>query len=197
MTRLLQILDAYYNGYPKYALVVYLYYRGMDDIHLPQFMQDLIKLCYLYGSSSSIKFQIYTLIKNIYTNGPTDLYLAHEGHFPSVVSVPRRLRNGLLLLLFYLQFPDKILLTYTVKRHYNYATLEKMLPSDMKPKNVESGLENSYIKGRVVTIGHDSPYPLYAEDLQPAEFSNAEELVRQQDYYQTILADYFFSLNQN
>lgn len=196
-TRWLQILDAYSNVYPKYALVVYLYYRGMDDMHLPQFMQDLIKLCYLYGSSSSIKFQIYTLIKNIYTNGPTDLYLAHEGHFPSVVSVPRRLRNGLLLLLFYLQFPDKILLTYTVKRHYNYATLEKMLPSDMKPKNVESGLENSYLKGRVVTIGHDSPYPLYAEDLQPAEFSNAEELVRQQDYYQTILADYFFSLNQN
>lgn len=196
-TRWLQILDAYSNVYPKYALVVYLYFRGMNDVRLAQFMQDLIKLCYLYGSSSSVKFQIYTLIKNIYTEGPTDLYLTYEGHFSSIVSVPRRLRNGLLLLLLYLQFPDKILLSYTIKRHYNYATLEKMLPPDMKPKNVESGLENNYIKGRMVPIGKESPYPLYAEDLQPSEFTNAEELARQQDYNQTILADFFFSLSQN
>ncbi len=193
-TRWLQILDAYSNVYPKYALVVYLYYRGIDDVHLAQFMQDLIKLCYLYGTSSSVKFQIYILIKNIYTYGPTDLYMTYESHFPSIVSVPRRLRNGLLLLLLYLQFPDKILLSYTIKRHYNYATLEKMLPPAMKPKNVESGLENSYIKGRMVTIGKDSPYPLYAEDLQPSVFTNAEELERQQDYDQTILAEFFIRL---
>ena len=67
----------------------------------------------------------------------------------------------------------------------------------MKPKNVESGLENCYIKGRMVPIGKESPYPLYAEDLQPSEFTNAEELARQQDYNQTILADFFFCLNQN
>lgn len=196
-TRWLQILDAYSIAYPKYALVVYLYYRGFDDARFSQFMQDLIKLCYLFGSSSSIKFQIYALIKNIYTNGPTDLYLAYENRFPTVVSVPRRLRNGLLLLLLYLQFPDKILLSYSVKRYYNFSTLEKMIPSAMKPKYVESGLENSYIKGRMVTIGKESPYPLYAEDLQPSVFTNAEELERQQDYNQTILADYFFNFSQN
>ena len=150
LTKWLQVLEAYTNGYPMYALVVYLYVYGTDDESgIEEFIQYLIRLCYMYGTSSSIKFTIYNLIKNIYIH-KDNLLEIDKSNLPNIIDRPKKLRNGLLLLLFYLQNPNHVLLSYTIKKHYTGGDIVKFIDyDDLLEYPLEMSLENYSISGKI------------------------------------------------
>lgn len=160
LTKWLQIIEAYTNGYPMYALVVYLYtYETSSRDEIEKFLQYLVRLCYMYGSSSSIKFTIYNLIRNIYISSDK-LIDIDRSNFESIINNPRRLRNGLMLLLFYLANPNEVLLSYSIKKHYTASEIETMTDynSDLEYP-LDMSLENYYITGQL--ISSTPPSPLY------------------------------------
>ncbi|MDY6206851.1 MAG: DUF262 domain-containing protein [Prevotella sp.] len=62
----LQLIDIYSNRYPKYAIITYLFKYGFsnekDLIHV---LKTVVRYSYFMGSTSSIKFGIYIIIKQI------------------------------------------------------------------------------------------------------------------------------------
>ena len=164
LTKWLQILEAYTNGYPMYALVVYLYVYGTDDtLGIEQFLQYLVRLCYMYGTSSSIKFTIYNLIKNIYINRENLLEI-DKSNLANIIDRPKKLRNGLLLLLFYLRNPNHIMLSYTIKKRYTGGNIVKLIDyDDMLEYPLETSLENYSISGKITQESgvNSSPDILY------------------------------------
>lgn len=116
----LQILDAYTNVYPWYAVVVYLYVNGTTKkAQFVDFLQNLVRYCYHYGSSTSVKFGIYTIIKIVsYTSMYQIIYPeTKESDFEYL----GRLRNGLVLLNHYLQNQDIVLLSYHISKIYKHS----------------------------------------------------------------------------
>lgn len=160
LTKWLQILEAYTNGYPMYALVVYLYVYGTnDEYEIEQFLQYLVRLCYMYGTSSSIKFTIYNLIRNIYINRD-NLIEIDKSNLSNIIDRPKRLRNGLLLLLFYLKNPNHIMLSYSIKKYYSGGSIVKFIDyDDMLEYPLEMSLENYFISGKVTQKSDVSSSP--------------------------------------
>ncbi|ATA86190.1 hypothetical protein CGC50_02885 [Capnocytophaga gingivalis] len=62
----LQLIDIYSNRYPKYAIITYLFKYGFsEEIELIHVLKSVVRYCYFKGSTSSIKFGIYIIIKQI------------------------------------------------------------------------------------------------------------------------------------
>ena len=62
----LQLIDIYSNRYPKYAIITYLFKYGCsEEIELIHVLKSVVRYCYFKGSTSSIKFGIYIIIKQI------------------------------------------------------------------------------------------------------------------------------------
>lgn len=117
----LQIINAYTNQYPTYALIVYLYYNNVETEEEKQrfitFLQSLIRYCFYMGSTTSVKFNIYNMIKVIANNGEIDAnyvdvtpdYFKHLG----------RLQNAFALLAYYLDAKEAIPTRFTVDKIVN------------------------------------------------------------------------------
>lgn len=123
----LQLLDLYTNNYPNYAVVVYLVINGKENKgDFVNFLQNLVRYCYNYGSSLSIKFGIYIIIKTISQTGSFECAYPDikEDKFDNI----GRLRNGMVLLFFYLQNPDYVLLSYRVSKYYRKSGEFNILP---------------------------------------------------------------------
>lgn len=101
----IRILNYYTNQYPRYAVVAYLYELGLKSIESDEFITFLISLIrYAYGSGSTtaIKTEIFSIIRNISKNG-----IIKDYYFTSDLDVlnPKRvfpLRRGMILLAFWL-----------------------------------------------------------------------------------------------
>lgn len=111
----LQIIDAYTNQYPKFAIVNYLYVCKADnEDDFIKFVQSLVRYIYYQGSTSTIKFEIYNIIKQtsskqiISTYAKNDIYLEY---FSSL----GRLKKGFALLAHHLS-GFKVVHSYTVDR---------------------------------------------------------------------------------
>lgn len=62
----LHILDAYTNQYPKYAIVNYLYvndWKENNNVEFISFLKSLVRYVYFQGSTTTVKFEIYNIIK--------------------------------------------------------------------------------------------------------------------------------------
>lgn len=145
----LQILDAYTNVYPFYAVIVYLFVNGIsDDVKFVDFLKNLVRQCYGYGSSSSIKFSMYNTIKLIANKG------VYQCTYPDMneekFNYLGRLRNGLVLLSYYLQDDTKVLLSYRVRpmmaRDMFFETQEGWWNADWD--KIENSLYNFVIIGK-------------------------------------------------
>lgn len=108
----MQIFDMYTNVFPFYALVVYLFINGTQDRKsFVFFLKNLVRYCYAYGSSSSIKFGIYSIIKQI-TN---ERYYSYVSDIKvDALRYTGRLQKGFALLLYYLKNPNHILMSYSI-----------------------------------------------------------------------------------
>ena len=130
----LQIISAYTNQYPMYAIIVYLYYHNVDTeeekLDFVTFLQSLIRYCFYMGSTTSVKFKIYDFIKIIANNGTIDAnyqpditpdYFRHLG----------RLQNGYALLAYYLETGDAIPVKFSIDKVVNLRD-EDLLGEDWK-----------------------------------------------------------------
>ena len=117
----LQIVNAYTNQYPTYALVVYLYYNNVDtdeEKHrFISFLQSLIRYWFYMGSTTSVKFNIYNMIKVIANKGEIDANYTDVA--PDYFSHLGRLQNAFALLAYYLDSKEPIPTRFTVDKIVN------------------------------------------------------------------------------
>ncbi|KIM08827.1 MAG: hypothetical protein KU29_03665 [Sulfurovum sp. FS06-10] len=74
LAKWLQLIEAYTNQYPKFALVVYLYKnRNFEKIEYI-ILESIVRYVYYYGSTAKIKFEIFNIIKKISKNEIIDSY---------------------------------------------------------------------------------------------------------------------------
>ena len=117
----LQIINAYTNQYPTYALVVYLYYNNVDtdeEKHrFISFLQSLIRYCFYMGSTTTVKFNIYNMIKVIANKGEIDANYTDVA--PDYFSHLGRLQNAFALLACYLDSKEAIPTRFTIDKIVN------------------------------------------------------------------------------
>lgn len=98
----LQVLDAYTNQYPKYAVLNYLYvHANEDEDEFIIFLKQLIRYVYSMGSTATVKFDIYSAIKRTSWNEVIIFPVKPFVEWEFITS--GRLRNGFALLAYYLQ----------------------------------------------------------------------------------------------
>ena len=101
----MQILYAYTNQYPVYALVCYLYFnKNHSDTELLDVLKKLIRYCYWKGSTTSVKFEIYNIIYNVAHHEKIVDYMCKE-IASDMWMKPGKLTKGLSLLSFYMSNP--------------------------------------------------------------------------------------------
>ena len=62
----LQLVDAYTNAYPKYAVITYLYHYGFYNVdELISNLKSIVRYCYFKGSTTYVKFEIYNMIQSL------------------------------------------------------------------------------------------------------------------------------------
>lgn len=114
-TKWYQIILAYTNQYPKYAIVNYLYCNGINyEYDFISFLKTIIRYIYYQGSTSSIKFEIYQIIKQ------TSLKLSYASYIKedineSFLNSSGRLKKGFALIAFY-QENSKPLVSYNIDK---------------------------------------------------------------------------------
>lgn len=101
LAKWLQLVEIYTNQYPKMALVVYLFVNNFEEEKTIEFLQKLIRFTYYAGSTSTIKFQIFNIIREISIGREIDNYTkddVKDDYFNSM----GMLKKGYALLAFYL-----------------------------------------------------------------------------------------------
>ena len=102
----MQVLYAYTNQYPVYALVCYLYFnKDYSDSELLDIVMKLVRYCYWKGSTTSVKFEIYNVIYNVAHQEKIADYMCKE-IASDMWMKPGKLTKGLSLLSFYMNNPD-------------------------------------------------------------------------------------------
>lgn len=113
----IQIVEAYTNQYPNFAIVTYFYENGFNvDDRTIKFLKSLVRYIYLQGSTTTVKFEIYTMIKQICNQQNISEYFK-EVNLDSFDSMGR-LKFGYSLLSFYLR-QEKPLRTYNIDKLIN------------------------------------------------------------------------------
>ena len=125
----LQIINAYTNQYPTYAIIVYLYYHGVETEEekgeFVDFLKSLVRYCFYRGSTTTVKFKIYDFIKVIANKGKIDPnYVSNIT--PDYFSSLGRLQGGYALLAFYLDSQEYIPLTFNIDRIVNQRDEESL-----------------------------------------------------------------------
>ncbi len=102
ISKWLQILDAYTNQYPRYAIVNFLFVHesNVDDKFL-KFLQSLTRYVYYQGSTTTVKFEIYNIIRQTSSRLIIDSYRKNEVT-NDYFNYLGRLKKGFALLAFYL-----------------------------------------------------------------------------------------------
>ncbi len=102
LAKWLQVLSAYTNQYPRYALVAYYYfYKGASDDEAIKLVQKLIRYVYSKGATSTVKFEIYSIISSIAHQEDIKEYFHDVDE--DMINNPGRLSNGLSLLYYHLK----------------------------------------------------------------------------------------------
>lgn len=99
--RWLQILDAYSNGYPRFAIVNYLFVNKNYEVSgFCDFLISLVRLAYSLGATTNVKFEIYKILVRTSKGQIIDSYL-----LPNEIedfNQYKMLRKGYALLAYYL-----------------------------------------------------------------------------------------------
>lgn len=139
--RWLQVLDLYTNQYPKYALVNYLYYYGVEDSkYLLSFIEMLVRYYYYRGATLQVKYETYRLNKMIAINEKFPSYDCSDFDPESLKHIGL-LRNGYALLAHYLLHPD----SYIENSFFDRAVYERefmLLPGEWKNVDYENVRNN-------------------------------------------------------
>lgn len=140
--RWLQVLDLYTNQYPKYALVNYLYYYGVEDNpeNLLSFIKMLVRYYYYRGATLQVKYETYRINKMIAIDEKVPSYDCSDFDSASLEHIGL-LRNGFALLAHYLQNPN----AYIENVFFDRAIYERefaSLPAEWKSADYENVRNN-------------------------------------------------------
>ena len=101
----LQLIDIYSNRYPKYAIITYLFKYGFsNEKELIHILKAVVRYSYFMGSTSSVKFGIYIIIKQISFGEHVKDYFQDDVEFEQF-NYLGRLKYGYALLAHYLENP--------------------------------------------------------------------------------------------
>ena len=101
----LQLIDIYSNRYPKYAIITYLFKYGFsNEQELIHVLKAVVRYSYFMGSTSSVKFGIYIIIKQISFGEHVKDYFRDDVEFEQF-NYLGRLKYGYALLAHYLENP--------------------------------------------------------------------------------------------
>lgn len=143
--RWLQVLDLYTNQYPKYALVNYLYYYGVEDNteNLYSFIKMLVRYYYYRGATLQVKYETYRINKMIAIDEKVPNYDCSDFDLTSLEHIGL-LRNGFALLAHYLQNPDSYLENVFFDRAINEREFSLLLNdwSSVDYENVRNNIAN-------------------------------------------------------
>ena len=118
----LQILHEYTNQYPMYAVIVYLFNHEVElrngKIAFVRFLQSLIRYCLYTGGTSSIKFGIYPIIKQISQGDTIDDYRRNDITIETFDHLGR-LNNAYALLSYLLETKAEIPPKYNIDKIIN------------------------------------------------------------------------------
>ncbi|MFK7796260.1 MAG: DUF262 domain-containing protein [Aureispira sp.] len=119
LAKWLQLIDYYSNQYPKWALIVYLFTNGLDESRqevTSQFCKSLIRYVYAKGATTTIKYEIYNIIKQVSQGG---FIKSYEQNFePQHLYPLGRLKYGYALLAYYIE-RENALTNYYVGKIFN------------------------------------------------------------------------------
>lgn len=117
----LQIIGAYTNQYPMFAIVVYLFYHSVEkeeeQNRFVVFLKSLVRYCFYMGSTTSVKFTIYNMIRVIANGGEVDAY--YQEVTPETFNYLGRLQNAFALLAFHLDSKEAIPVQFSVDKIVN------------------------------------------------------------------------------
>lgn len=138
---LMQIINVYTNQYPRYAIVSYLFNKGLyevDKFDFKGFLKKLIRLSYGSGSTTSIKSEIFSIIRSI-----TQEREIQDYYFSKDLDVlnSRRvfpLRKGLLMLYLSLETPS-----YTVGT--KVLNVDRIIPKNQFQDNEIETIGNFFL----------------------------------------------------
>ena len=101
----LQLIEIYSNRYPKYAIITYLFKYGFsNEKELIHVLKAVVRYSYFMGSTSSVKFGIYVIIKQISFGEYVKDYF-QDDVVPEQFNYLGRLKYGYALLAHYLEDP--------------------------------------------------------------------------------------------
>lgn len=133
----LQIIFAYTNQYPSYAIIVYLYYHNVETEgeknDFVDFLKSLVRYCFYMGSTTTVKFRIYDFIKVIANKGKIDSNYVNNVT-PDSFNYLGRLQGAYALLAFYLDAQVFIPVTFNIDKIVNQRD-EEDLGDDWKYEN--------------------------------------------------------------
>jgi uncharacterized protein with ParB-like and HNH nuclease domain len=124
VTKWLQLINAYTNQFPKYAVYVYLFQHDEIINNFPtganafiSFLKNVIRYCYFQGSTSTIKFEIFRIIVDISMNRTYEF--KSEKISPTNFESLGRLKNAFVMLASYLDYSQKPVYPYYIDRIVN------------------------------------------------------------------------------
>ena len=135
----LQLIDIYTNQYPRIALVTYLFVNGKErNDNLYHFLESLIRYIYYYGSTTRIKFEIYSINKKICSNQIIDNYYRKdiEADYFDYLGA---LKYGYALLAFYVD-REKSISFYRTKKVINWKDKKKLNDLGWSDDDIEKNL---------------------------------------------------------
>lgn len=104
VSKWLQVISAYTNQYPMYAIVIYLYFNGhKNNKSLIDFLKSIIRFIYPSGTTTTIKFEIYNIIRQVAQGEQISEYYNNHKLKESEFAFPTKLRKGFALLNYYLK----------------------------------------------------------------------------------------------
>lgn len=103
LSKWIQVIKAYTNQYPMYAIVSFLFINGFENnIALEKLLKSIIRYVYYVGTTTTVKFEIYNIIKQICKSEDLSSYHV-ELNNNNKLYYHSRLRKGFALLSYYLQ----------------------------------------------------------------------------------------------
>lgn len=202
--RWLQVLDLYTNQYPKYALVNYLYYYGVEDEsdNLLSFIKMLVRYYFYRGATLQVKYETYRINKMVAIDDKVPTYDCSDFEIASLDHIGL-LRNGYALLAHYLQYPD----TYIENVNFDRFIYERdllMLPKEWQSvdyENVRNNIANIIVldlpRRSFRTLQQKGVYLSTSRIPKVRDFFDASGMVRLDTFLQRnsdmkkILSDFF------
>jgi len=118
LSKWLQLIELYSNQYPKMLVVVYLFRQEYNAKKLEIFLKKVVRYAYYKGSTTTIKFEIYNMIRDISLGKEIDEYLQENVKLEEFDYLGG-LKNGYALLSFYSK-EDNAIGNYSIDRLITY-----------------------------------------------------------------------------